>query len=476
LPSRIRVVYERLPVVLQELVVAAAGWRSYRNRFGPAFHRILGELEASDGFDAARVRADQEQRLQSIVRFAAATVPYYRTLFRREGIDPASIRTVDDLARIPPLDKETVHVEGQAMWSEAIPARELILGSSSGTTGTPLTLAYTRDAFAWEYAVNWRQRGWHGLRLGDRFAAFGGQLVVPLPQSKPPFWRFDRLRHRMLFSLYHMSEEHLAHYAAELARAGYTFWQGYPSSLSLVAAWMLDHGVELGGAAPRAVFTSSESLLEFQRDQIARAAGAPVGDRYGHSEFAVSAVTCPAGSYHVDTEFCVVEIDPHEDTPDWVRGEILATGFSNRAMPLLRYRTGDVATLRKKGSCPCGRARPILERIDGRLEDYVSTPDGRRIGRMDHVFKEAIEVKEAQLFQPSVDRLVVRLVPRSRFDGTARAALERALRDRLGDKIALDFEIAAAIPRLPNGKFRAVVSEVPGARLAASGPAAPLEH
>jgi phenylacetate-CoA ligase len=475
LPSRIRVVYERLPVVLQELVVAAAGWRSYRNRFGPAFHRILGELEASDGFDAARVRADQEQRLQSIVRFAAATVPYYRAAFRREGVDPESIRTVDDLTRIPPLDKETVHAEGRSLWSEAIPARELVLGHSSGTTGTALSLAYTREAMAWEYAVNWRQRGWHGLRLGDRYAAFGGQVVVPLAQSTPPFWRFDRMRRRMMFSLYHMTDAHLEHYARELARPGYAFWQGYPSSLSLVAGWMLDHGMELGRAAPRAVFTSSESLLDFQREQISRAAGAPVGDRYGHSEFAVSAVTCPRGSYHVDTEFCIVEIDAHEEGPDWVRGEILTTGFCNRAMPLLRYRTGDVATLRKNGSCSCGRARPILERIDGRVEDYVVTPDGRRIGRMDHVFKDALAVKEAQLFQPSRDRLVVRLVPRAQFDAAARAALERELRDRLGDEIELEFEITHAIPRLPNGKFRAVVSGLSAARLS-RGAAAPTRR
>jgi phenylacetate-CoA ligase len=462
---RIRAVYERLPVALQEIVVAAAGWRSYRNRFGPEFHRILAELEASDRFEADRIRADQERRLQSMVRFAAASVPYYRTAFRRDGVDPASIRTLEDLARIPPLDKETVRAQGRGLWSEAIPAREVVPGHSSGTTGTALALAYTREALAWEYAVNWRQRGWHGLRLGDRFAAFGGQLVVPLAQTQPPFWRFDRPRHRMLFSLYHMTPDNLEHYARELARPGYAFWQGYPSSLSLVAAWIADHGFDLGAAAPRAVFTSSESLLELQREQIARAVRAPIGDRYGHSEFAVSAVTCPEGRHHVDTEFCIVEIDPREETAAWVRGEILATGFANRAMPLLRYRTGDVATLLKRASCPCGRQRPVLERIDGRIEDYVVTPDGRRVGRMDHVFKDALEVKEAQILQPALDRLVIRLVPRPGFDAAARAGLERELRERLGAEIALEFELVDAIPRLPNGKFRAVVSDLAAGRL-----------
>jgi phenylacetate-CoA ligase len=180
-------------------------------------------------------------------------------------------------------------------------------------------------------------------------------------------------------------------------------------------------------------------------------------------------LTCPEGRYHVDTEFCVVEIDAREETPEGMRGEILATGFANRAMPLLRYRTGDIATLRDGETvCSCGRSRPVLEGIDGRLEDYVVTPDGRRIGRMDHVFKDALAVREAQILQPSIDRLVIRLVPRPDFDETARWALEREIRDRLGDRMVLEFELTDAIPRLPNGKFRAVVSEVTGGSLGAA--------
>ncbi len=98
----------------------------------------------------------------------------------------------------------------------------------------------------------------------------------------------------------------------------------------------------------------------------------------------------------------MLEIEPHEEGPeDWVRGEVIATGFANRAMPLFRYRTGDVATLRKHAGCSCGRSRPIIEELDGRIEDYVVTPDGRRIGRMDHVFKDALLVKEAQILQSS---------------------------------------------------------------------------
>jgi phenylacetate-CoA ligase len=458
--SSLRALYDRLPVSVQEVLVYAAGWRSYRDRFGAAFWRALEELEQADRWPAERVREDQDRRLREGVAWAAATVPYYRELFRREGIDPAAVRGVEDLPRLPTLDKSVVRERPYDLRSEGFAADEIVAGHSSGTTGTALQLFHSREALAWEYAVVWRQRGWFGFRLRDRYAAFGGQGVVPFEQAEPPFWRHDRVRGRVLFSIYHMTPANLDHYAAELCRPGYRFWQGYPSALALVCGHLLERGIALGEAAPKAVFASSETLLDFHRRRIAAATGAPVADRYGHSELAVSAVQCPAGSYHVDTEFCAVEIDPHEEAADWVRGEVIVTGFANRAMPLLRYRTGDVATLRKGGGCPCGRARPVLAEIDGRIEDYVVTPDGRRIGRMDHVFKDTREVKEAQIHQPSLDRLVVRLVPAEGFGDGAVRSIEQELRRRVGGELAIAFEVVESIPRLRSGKFRAVVSDL----------------
>lgn len=461
----IRSLYEQLPVGVQEVLVSVAGWRSFRRRFGARFGEILRELEASDLRSEDEVRADQDRRVREIVQWAADTVPYYRESFRRAGLDPASIRGREDLARLPMLEKNELRDRPERFRSEAARESDIVVGHSSGTTGSALRIFQSRDALAWEYAVVWRQRGWFGLHLGDRYAAFGGQTVVPFHQQSPPFWRYDRARARVLFSLYHMKPEHLQHYAAELCRPGYAFWQGYPSALGLVCRYLVERGIRLDAARPRAVFSSSETLLEFHRKSIEEATGAPIADRYGHAELAVSALQCPAGSYHVDTEFCAVEIDPHEENEDWVRGEVIATGFANRVMPLLRYRTGDVATLLKREICACGRARPRLEAIDGRIEDYVITPDGRRIGRMDHLFKDTPEIEEAQIHQPAADRLVVRLVPHAGFSREVEERLERDLRRRVGDTIEIRFERVDAIPRLPSGKFRAVISDVPSAQI-----------
>ena len=457
--------YSRAPVWLQSALVAASGWNRFRHRFGKPFRTALAELQARDESSEEQVRDYQERRLRGIVSWASRTVPFYRELFQKEGVDPASIRSIEDLARLPAVDKQTVRARTADFVSEEVPRRSHIPGHTAGTTGTALALVHTQEALGWQYAAVWRQRGWWSLHLGDRFAAFGGQQIVPFEQEEPPFWRNDVARNRTLFSLYHMSPKHLIDYARELMRPGYQFWQGYPSSIALVAHYLLDHDLELGAAAPKAVFTSSETLLEGQRSRIEQATGASVVDHYANAELCVAVSQCPQGSYHIDTELCALEIDPIEETEDWVRGEVIATGFSNRAMPLLRYRTGDVATLRKKGGCPCGRRRPLLDRIDGRIEDYVITPDGRRVGRMDHIFKSTLEVREAQIYQPAVRQLVVRIVPGTGWGADVERRLDHELQSRLGKTMEISYELHDVLPRGEHGKFRAVISDVAEGRL-----------
>jgi len=229
--------------------------------------------------------------------------------------------------------------------------------------------------------------------------------------------------------------------------------------MHLVARAMLDEGRPLEPGRLRACFTSSESLLAFQREEIERAFGARVYDRYGVSEFCVSMTECAMGNLHVDMEFGIVEVEVAEETADWVRGPLLVTGFANEATPLFRYRVGDVGT-RSKRACPCGRAGDVFLEIDGRIEDYVQTPDGRLVGRLDHIFKEQLDVAEAQVLQETPAALDVLIVRRPGYGAASEQSLLKEFRSRLGEEIAIDLRYVDAIPRESNGKFRAVKSAV----------------
>jgi phenylacetate-CoA ligase len=157
-------------------------------------------------------------------------------------------------------------------------------------------------------------------------------------------------------------------------------------------------------------------------------------------------------------EFGIVEVEVEEETT-MERGPLLVTGLANDATPLLRYRVGDVGT-RAKSACPCGRPGDAFLEVDGRIEDYVMTPDGRLVGRLDHIFKEQLDIAEAQIVQETRDAVEVRVVRRPSWSTASERSLMREIRSRLGDAIRVELTYVIAIPRESNGKFRAVKSAV----------------
>jgi phenylacetate-CoA ligase len=193
-----------------------------------------------------------------------------------------------------------------------------------------------------------------------------------------------------------------------------------------------------------------------QREVITEVFGAPVQETYGMAELAVAASECQAGRRHVWPEVGLVET---------VEEELVATGLLNQDMPLVRYRTGDrLARVPKwDHGCPCGRTLPVIDAVDGRIDDVVVTPDGRRLGRLDPVFKSDLAIVEAQIVQDRIDHLRILVVPAEGFDHSAAKALERRVLDHVGAMV-VDVELTDRIPRGPGGKLRGVRNLIDGSR------------
>jgi phenylacetate-CoA ligase len=168
---------------------------------------------------------------------------------------------------------------------------------------------------------------------------------------------------------------------------------------------------------------------------------------------------CARDRLHVDMEYCIVEVEPEEENDEWARGPLLVTGLATEATPFLRYRIGDVGT-RLRRPCTCGRPGDVFLDVDGRIEDYVMTPDGRLVGRLDHIFKEQLDVAEAQIVQETRDAVEIRVVRRPSWSSASERSLMKEIRSRLGDEIRVELSYVIAIPRESNGKFRAVKSAV----------------
>jgi phenylacetate-CoA ligase len=334
---------------------------------------------------------------------------------------------------------------------------------TSGTSGTALDLWWSRRTVRHWYALfEARCRVWYGVSRHDRWAILGGQLVVPVAQSAPPYWVWNAALNQLYMSSYHLSPTAIASYISALQQHRVTYLWGYSSALYELATGVLN-SPQITRPDLKVVITNAEPLLPYQRAAIEQAFGCPVRETYGMAEIVAAASECSAGRMHQWPEVGLVELrDGNEAVRPGEAGDAIATGLLNIDMPLIRYAVGDrlAMTTANAGPCPCGRTLPLVDRIEGRADDTLVTPDGRRIGRLDPVFKAGLPVAEAQIIQETLGRLRIRYVPDPSFCAASERALRAAVQARVGD-MEVVMEKVTRIPRSANGKFRAVVSELP---------------
>lgn len=455
--------YFASPPALQSLALSAYGSILHRQRYGGDAAERYRSLLDSQWLSEGDLKRYQEERLAGLVAHAARSVPYYARVFRERHVAACEIRTLDDLQRLPLLTKRLLRTRGRDLVAAPTP-RGLFALHTSGTTGSPLAIWCTPEGRRYHYAFLRRFKSWHGVELGMRRASFFGRTVVAHGATRPPFWRYDASENNELFSSYHMSDANLPYYAEQLAASKPAEISGYPSSLYVLARYLLRRPV--AECRPRLVMTTAETLLEYQRTAIEEAFQCPVRDQYGCTEMAVFVGQCEYGTYHVNPEYGIVEVLDEDGEPVSVgqEGSIVCTSFVNEAMPLIRYALGDrVAAV--KARCKCGRQFPALARIAGRQDDVVLAPSGAPVGRLDPIFKGNRGILESQLVQVAPDVVELKVVRAEDFDDEDAQQLRYELYKRLGNEMKIRIDFVEAIPREPNGKFRAVVSRLdPSAR------------
>ena len=459
-PSLAEQVYPRLPVALQNAACWYHGKKEARVRFGREFDRCLSDLLDSDKWSAGEIEAYQNERLRVLIHHAYDNVPYYRERWKSLKISPDDIKGRDDLRKLPVLTKEDVRQHADRFISARASKRHLLPRHTSGTSGKALHFFLTKDAIAFQWAIWWRHRLRFGVSPGSWHANFTGHRVVPISQRTPPYWRWNRPMRQILVNMQSLSPGRIRSIVEFLNSQPLEYYSGYPSVIHMLALNAADAGLTLT-ASPRVVFTGAENMLDFQRRDIAAFTGATLTDHYGSSEACCNASHCPEFVYHEDFEFGIME--GIESAPDEAARSILCTGFACNAFPFIRYEVGDTAVWSDQRMCPCGRNSRMLLRIEGRKDDYIVTPEGTRIMRFDYLFKDALNVKEAQVVQRQPGEITILVVRRARYSAKDEHDLRRDIRSWVSPTLTVQFEYVNEIPRQPNGKFRAVVSQLSSA-------------
>ena len=428
-------------------------------REGYIFKKIIKKLEKTQYYTEIEMKNYQDERLRKIIRHAYDTVPYYKELFDKNNIVPKDIKTQEDLYNIPILTKDDIKNNFQKLVSTKVPKTLMKIGETSGTTGSPLRVYRDLYSIIFENAIVWRQWRWAGIKLGDNIAILRGERIIPQEITQSPFWIYSKFSKRLKLSPLHLTDETVFDYIDAIKKYNCKALQAYPASAYMLALYCKKNNIKL---RLKAVFTSSEPLHPFQRDTIEETFGCKVWDYYGMGERVCCASECQehSGILHLNEEYGITEfLDKENINRD--KGVITGTTLHNYAMPLIRYKTGDMGEL-SKVKCSCNKTSKVIKPIETKYQDIMLTKEGRYIApvTITNTFRTCKNIKESQIIQNTLESYEIRIVEDGIFTDDDKDELKRKMHAVLGYDCDINVKLVPSIPRTENGKFRMILSNV----------------
>ena len=341
----------------------------------------LRELRALQWAPAPEVERLENRRLTDLLRHAHAHVPYYRDVLEGCGaVDSAGRVDLTAFADIPFLDKDIIRGRSEELLSDDLDSRPWFRNYSGGSTGEPVAFVQeSQEQCQLEPGGDVPLRRVVGSRPGRQLGAALGLGTRPRRPSQPTRRYRRHTRRLLVLNAFGMTQQRMGEYVEALNAFRPRHILAYAGSLYELARYVREN--DLSVWSPAGIMTSAESIYPEQRAFIESVFRAPVFDRYGSREAGNMACECEHHrGLHVAVPTHRIELLRDDGTlaGPGETGEIVVTCFETFAMPLVRYRIGDRATW-AEGPCTCGRAWPLLARVDGRVMDAFSTPGGGTI-------------------------------------------------------------------------------------------------
>ena len=385
---------------------------------------------------------------------AATPIPFYTKYLNPsvvKGKDP-----LEQLKSLPIIDKEDVRKHLSHFHRHA-PISSL-RATTGGSTGQPFVF----------YMDRFRTRQMEKAFIFDQWSRVGyrfGDSIFNLRGRTPKGDKFTH--HDHLFNIHYASSFNLKHdtvqqYVQAINQIQPRYIHGYPSTMYQLAIIMDHSGLRLD-ESPRAVFCGSEKLFPFQRELIEKVFGCQAYAWYGHSECLALGGECEkSNNLHFYPQYGYVEMIPTETKN--ARGkeifEIVATGFNNHVMPLIRYRTGDYAALADNEKCQCGRNYLLVEEVLGREQEFVVDEQGELISATSLIFGQHFSVfsglEGLYLQQRVPGKLAIVMKKNMSFNDDDLEVMKTQIISLLGDRFKVAYDFTDEISRSKIGKARLV--------------------
>jgi phenylacetate-CoA ligase len=445
----------------------------------PAWERLRGRptvqlieyLRATERASRDEIHDLRSGFLRRLLRHAHRHTAFYRQRFADLGMEPDDIRTVEDLVKLPILERAEAVASLEDRTASA-PPRVSVTKGSSGTTGTPMVVRYNAESRHWRDATRWRGYGWAGYHYGDKALHFWGVLAVPPG-------RFGKLKadvdHALRRDTYVdcglRTDENLQKVVEWIRRERPSIVLAYSQALADLARFINRTDGRTWDTIP--VICGAERVWPQDRVAMVEAFGPAVFETYGCREFMLMGSECEHhDGLHESMENLVVEIIVRE--PDGTirhalpgeQGEVCVTDLHNLACPLIRYVTGDLAIQREDTPCPCGRTLRRFGPVEGRVSETLRDVHGNPVnGLLFSILTVSLTdtVRQFQAIQHLDGNLTLKVVP---LGPTLDPAVERLAREFVGKYMPgtrVQLDVVAEIPLTAAGKRRLVIVEKPAA-------------
>ncbi len=441
-------VYLNSPGIVQDLIINFHAFLVKRRRYNKHFHEYFREIKDKSISDI------QSVDLPAIRHFiiAASRTTFWADRFSRYGFDVSADDILKELTKLPILNKSEVRNNLEQIYNHSYLGPYSCV-HTSGTTGSGLNFPQSLSMENVQWAVWWRYRNWHGIELNQWMGWFGGRSIINMKKSSPPFWKKNYPMKQIMFSAHHLNGQTVKYYHSEIVHRKISWLHGYPSQISLLAT--LIRNQKLSKPPSMKIITlGAENLSESQRKIIADVFQVPIKQHYGLAEGVANISEDRKGNLIPDQDFAYMEfVSFTEGDPN--QRKIVGTNYHNPKFPLIRYDTEDIASVKINDD------NLEIVSIDGRLEDSIILPNGVRLGRLDHIFKDLVHIEEAQIIQFDNLHIQIKVVKGLRYDEVGQEKdLTREIKKRLGEKMEFAIKYVDSIARTASGKFRFVISKI----------------
>ena len=399
------------------------------------------------------VKMDKE-----FIKKAYSSVPMYIRMADRLGID---VDNIDDINELPIITKEEIMDNDSVLASHCISllyGKKLMEKRTSGSTGKYLNVYWKNEDYIRSMFPLWIMRKkYYDISPDDKMCFF--YTITEVENEKDSF----REKNMLGFSKSKLNEDKLKEIFSQM-REFYPKWLILQPSIGLLLCQFMDRYDIKPIDSIKYIEMSGELLTKETRQKVEKHFNCRVADQYGAHEFNSIAYECPYGNMHIMERNVIVEVmNNGKKVQDGNEGELVITTRTNSAMPLIRYKIGDIGKI-CTGQCSCGSKWKMFKLTSGRVNDYILSNAGERI--TSYVFVRALDVinykmdgiiKQFQIIQTAIDEFRIRLIvdeaELDRCNAISKLFKESVLDERLCDARYIFEYGTELIPNESNGKY-----------------------